>query len=67
MWSELARPAQGDSPEDKESQGVRRLRNIEMARIECDGPTPAQVDGEFVGELETIELGLIRDGATFLV
>jgi diacylglycerol kinase family enzyme len=53
--------------QDDESDGVRRVRNIESARIECDEAIPVQVDGEFVGELETIELGLIRDGAIFLV
>jgi diacylglycerol kinase family enzyme len=52
---------------DEESDGVQRVRNIESARIDCDGPMPVQVDGEFVGELDTIELGLIRDGASFLV
>ena len=54
-------------PSGEDGDGVRRLRNIDKARIECDEPTAVQVDGEFLGKLDTIELGLIRDGAVFLV
>jgi diacylglycerol kinase family enzyme len=52
---------------DHEGDGVRRIRNVEHARIECDGPTPAQLDGELIGDLETIEFGVTKDGARFLV
>ena len=46
---------------------MRRIRNVEHARIECDAPMPTQLDGELIGELETIELGVIKNGAHFLV
>ena len=50
-----------------EDDAVRRVRDVDEALIECDAPIPVQVDGEFLGELDRIELGVVRDGARFLV
>jgi diacylglycerol kinase family enzyme len=45
---------------------VRRL-SVERASVVCRSPTPTQVDGELLGELTRVELGLERRGARFLV
>ena len=50
-----------------ESDSVRRLTNLEHARIVCDEPTPAQVDGELLDDVTEIELGVAKPGARFLV
>jgi len=52
---------------DDEDDGVQRLHNLERATVRCDRPLPVQVDGELVGELEELELSVVRDAARFLV
>jgi diacylglycerol kinase family enzyme len=58
----LLRPGKGSSDE-----AVRRFTNLERAQIVCDEKTPVQVDGELIGELTEIELGVIPRGANFIV
>jgi diacylglycerol kinase family enzyme len=50
-----------------EDDGVQRLHNLDQATVRCDRPLPVQVDGELVGELEEIQLSVVRDAARFLV
>ena len=52
---------------DDEDDGVERLHNLERATIRCDRPLPVQVDGELIGELDTIELSIVPDAARLLV
>jgi diacylglycerol kinase family enzyme len=52
--------------QDEEPDGVTRLHDLERAVIRCDRPTPVQVDGELLGELDEIELGVVRDAVRFL-
>jgi diacylglycerol kinase family enzyme len=53
--------------DDSGNGSVRRFGNLERARIVCDQPTPVQVDGELIGELAEIELGVVPRGAHFIV
>jgi diacylglycerol kinase family enzyme len=52
---------------DDEDDGVHRLHNLDRATIRCDRPLPVQVDGELIGELDEIELTVVRDAAQLLV
>lgn len=52
---------------DKEQEGVHRLHDLDRATVRCDRPMPVQVDGELLGELDLIELGVVRDAARLLV
>lgn len=52
---------------DGDDDGVRRLHDLERATIRCERPLPVQVDGELLGELDAIELGVVRDAARLLV
>jgi diacylglycerol kinase family enzyme len=52
---------------DERQEGVHRLHDLERATIRCERPTPVQVDGELLGELDVIELGIVRDAARLLV
>jgi len=52
---------------DDEDDGVERLHNLEQATIRCERPLPVQVDGELIGELDTIELSIVPDAARLLV
>ncbi len=54
----------GDQDED---DGVQRLHNLDRATVRCDRPLPVQVDGELVGELEELQLSVVRDAARLLV
>ncbi len=63
--SRIASLLRKDDPED--TDGVRRLHDLEQATVRCDRPLPVQVDGELLGEFDQIELGLIRDAARLLV
>jgi diacylglycerol kinase family enzyme len=50
----------------EDDDAVRRL-SVESASVVCASPTPAQVDGELIGELTQIDLGLEQRAARFLV
>ena len=50
-----------------EDEGVRRLHDLDRATVRCDRPLPVQVDGELLGELDVVELGVVRDAARLLV
>ena len=50
-----------------EDDGIRRLHDLEHATVRCERPLPVQVDGELLGEFDTIELGVVRDAAHLLV
>lgn len=50
-----------------EPDSIRRLTNVEHARIVCDEPLPVQVDGELLDDTATIDLGIVESGARFLV
>ena len=52
---------------DDEPEGLHRLHDLERATIVCERPTAVQVDGELLGELDRIELGIVREGARLLV
>ena len=52
---------------DKDDDGVERFHDIERATIRAKRPVPVQVDGELIGELDTIELGVVKDAAKLLV
>ncbi len=52
---------------DPEDDGITRLHDLERATVHCERPTAVQVDGELLGELERVELGLLRPGARLLV
>ena len=51
----------------RDDGAVQRLHDLERASIHCDRPLPVQVDGELLGELDAIELGVVRDAARLLV
>jgi len=51
----------------KDDDGVRRLHDLERATVRCERPLPVQVDGELLGELDVIELGVVPDAARLLV
>jgi diacylglycerol kinase family enzyme len=38
-----------------------------IVAIRCEPPLPVQVDGELLGELDLIELGVVPDAARLLV
>lgn len=46
--------------------GVYR-HDLSEATLRCDRPLPVQVDGDYIGESDTIELGLARDALRLLV
>jgi diacylglycerol kinase family enzyme len=48
-------------------EGIHYLHDLDGARIECDEPLPAQLDGESIGELRGAEIGVVRNAASFLV
>ena len=50
-----------------EDDGVQRLHNLDQATVRCDRPLPVQVDGELVGELDEIQLSVVRDAARLLI
>ncbi len=52
---------------DDGQEGVHRLHDVERATVHCDRPTPVQVDGELLGELGLIELGVVPDAVQLLV
>lgn len=52
--------------DDGVDDGVTRFHDLERAVIHCERPTPVQVDGELLGELDEIELGVVRDAARLL-
>ncbi len=52
---------------DDAQEGVHRLHDVERATVHCDRPTPVQVDGELLGELELVELGVVPDAVQLLV
>jgi diacylglycerol kinase family enzyme len=53
----------GEAPDP---DGVTRLHDLEHATVRCNRPTPVQVDGELLGELDVVELGVVRDAARLL-
>ena len=48
-------------------ENVERLHDLERATIRAERPLPVQVDGELLGEFDTIELGIIPNAANLLV
>ena len=52
---------------DREDDGVQRLHNLERATVHCERPLPVQIDGELLGELQELELTVVRDAARLLV
>ena len=56
---------------DRPGPGRRRTSStsttLDELRIECDGPTPLQVDGEDLGDVEECALESERDALTVLV
>jgi diacylglycerol kinase family enzyme len=56
----------GSGGGDEALEGVTRLHDVERATIRCERPTPVQVDGELLGELDAIELGVVRNAARLL-
>ena len=46
--------------------GVYR-HDLTAATLRCDRPLPVQVDGDYLGEFDRINLGLARDGLRLLV
>lgn len=53
--------------DDDEDDGIQRLHNLERATVRCDRPLPVQVDGELIGEFDTIELSVVPNAARLLV
>ena len=51
---------------ERSDEGVERFHDRERATIRATRPVPVQVDGELIGELDTIELGVIKDAAKLL-
>jgi diacylglycerol kinase family enzyme len=51
---------------ERSDDGVVRFHDVDRATIRAKRPVPVQVDGELIGELETIELGVVRDAARLL-
>ncbi len=41
--------------------------DVTVARLVCDEPLPAEVDGDDVGDVTEVDLGIDRDGARLLV
>jgi diacylglycerol kinase family enzyme len=52
---------------ERDDESIERFHDVEKATIHCDRPLPVQVDGELLGEFDTIELGVVRDAANLLV
>jgi diacylglycerol kinase family enzyme len=52
---------------DDEDDAVQRLHDLEHAKVRCDRPLPVQVDGELIGELDELELTVVRDAVRLLV
>jgi diacylglycerol kinase family enzyme len=52
---------------DDHDQRVRYLHDVSEAVIRCDGPLPAEVDGDDLGDLEEARLTIVHDGACLLV
>ena len=60
-WSLVVRPTHQRSPD------YLYLHDIDGAVVECDGPTPLQVDGEDIGDVTEVILESERDALTVLV
>lgn len=60
-WSLLAHPTHQRSPE------YLYLHDLDEAVVECDRPTPLQVDGEDIGDVTEVILESERDALTVLV
>jgi diacylglycerol kinase family enzyme len=52
---------------DDDDDGVERFHDLERATIRGKRPLPVQVDGELLGEFDTIELGVVPNAANLLV
>jgi diacylglycerol kinase family enzyme len=48
-------------------QRLRYLHDVESVIVRCDEPLPAQADGDDLGDVTELHLGVIRDGAELLV
>jgi diacylglycerol kinase family enzyme len=46
---------------------IAYLHDLQSAIVRCDRPLPAQVDGDDLGDVLLVRLGLDRDGARLLV
>lgn len=57
----LARPRQ------HEARGFLYLHDLDRASIECDGPTPLQVDGEDLGDVTDVEFEAERQALSVIV
>jgi diacylglycerol kinase family enzyme len=58
------------SPSHARGNGVPEiayLHDVRMARVVCDRPLPAQVDGDDIGDVSVCEFGLDEAGARILV
>lgn len=60
-WSLIAHPTHQRSPD------YLYLHDLDRAVVECDRPTPLQVDGEDIGDVAEVELESERDALTVLV
>jgi diacylglycerol kinase family enzyme len=60
-WSLLVHPTHHSSPD------YLYLHDLDRAVVECDRPTPLQVDGEDIGDVTQIVLESERDALTVLV
>lgn len=59
-WWAVARPRQS------ESSGVIAIHDADAIGIECDGPTPLQVDGEDMGDVTDVSFEAERDALSVL-
>jgi diacylglycerol kinase family enzyme len=46
---------------------LRYLHDVDSLTIRCDEPLPAQADGDDLGDVAELRLGVVRDGAEVLV
>ncbi|HST14648.1 MAG TPA: diacylglycerol kinase family protein [Gaiellaceae bacterium] len=53
--------------DNAEDEGVERLHNLKQATVRCDRPLPVQVDGELIGELDSLELSVVPNAARLLI
>lgn len=49
------------------SRRVRYAANVEHLRVRCPHGAPWQVDGDYLGEIDELEVGLVRDALTIVV